>query len=365
MSQPDRRLRALECLQPRAHSIIHLRRTTDNPRATDTMEGPSHSRPQIVLLHTLLRAVPSDIIRLIVEFAQVLILSEEEISALPTSPTSVCIRDNCDGAKAEYIAKHHKTIETLLWSCGDEDASKLLSKRFPSLTRLMVTNSYGFGDDELAHFTRHSPHLRFVLLSYSGVGLFAIRRLTQTCPELWQLVYRPLGLGGISLETYSSVVVKSIANLGCLKSLSLHASDLISEEAVCHVARHCRSLTSLTVSMNRSARTSIEARLQMGDVALETLVGNCSDLVDLDIGGWAVTDRGILALAHALPYIETFRLGYCDFGYRNPAVTDTSVCSLARSCRRLTTLDLAGCSITTRSLSAFCDFCPKLKCLWV
>jgi ribosomal silencing factor RsfS len=78
-------------------------------------------------------------------------------------------------------------------------------------------------------------------------------------------------------------------------------------------------------------------------------------IVELDLRGSKVTDKGVIALAESCKSLSSINLYYCQ------KVTDAGIEALSKTCTSLTTIDLAGTEVTDKGVIALAKSCKSLS----
>lgn len=130
-----------------------------------------------------------------------------------------------------------------------------------------------------------------------------------------------------------------------LKCLMLDRSPTISSRAMADLLHRCSKLEQLHLPFSCC----------VNDALLFVLSASCRSLLQLVIHGAQVTDTGILALAAALPGLQSLDLSSCH------GISDASVQAVCYHCRDLRELFLDDLDLTDASAEAMTQYLRKLR----
>lgn len=130
----------------------------------------------------------------------------------------------------------------------------------------------------------------------------------------------------------------------CL-SLDIGNSPYLTGNGLCSLVEQCHSLLAFSSYSN----------VAFSDAVLCAMVANNSDLLEIAIEGYAVSDISLHALSVNCPKLEMFSLP-------SKLITDEAVVQLVGKCTRLVDVDLGLCTaLTDVAITAVANHCTNLK----
>lgn len=189
--------------------------------------------------------------------------------------------------------------------------------------------------------------------------------LSTSCPRLRKVTFYGGKFTGVGLEALTSKCTE-------LASLNLSHNSKLTDEGIVSIAFNCKNLRSLSLD-------DIE---MITDYALSLLFQSCPQLTSVSLTRMhLITDSSILALARYLPGLKTLSLNtnllLTDRSmialatlheltslsvYSCASLSDDTVRSIARHCRKLGDVNIMGSPLVTeQSLIGLLDFSKRLK----
>ncbi|XP_060083273.1 F-box/LRR-repeat protein 17-like [Ylistrum balloti] len=195
------------------------------------------------------------------------------------------------------------------------------------------------GNEGLAGLAEYCPLLRRLSVdSCAKVQDEGIIALANGCPEL-----RLVNLHSSSIGDAGAY---HLQKLKFLQTLDLSASNELSLQTVCAIARHCTQLECLNLSLNRN----------VDDGCVEMVAMHCSHLRKLYCVSCNITDTGLEYLGRYGQRLEHLDLGWC------PSVTDAGVRFVSANCPALRYIGLIRCDqVTSDGIEDLVDKYPHIN----
>lgn len=149
----------------------------------------------------------------------------------------------------------------------------------------------------------------------------------------------------LSDETVRAVTSYSMG----IQSIDLSGDhcELITDEAIGHVARSCQRLQRLNVA----------GRRKVSDRGLNVIARNCSLLKELNVEKCdGISNKGIKYIARRCSELTVLSVARCQ------KVSDKGIRFVAQKCRNLQSLNIAGCCrVSDKSLASLGQHCHALR----
>lgn len=242
--------------------------------------------------------------------------------------------------------KHARKVEA-------DTISRIIPRKTNLISSVYLTNCAGVKDVSLEHIALHCPNLKKLFLD--GCDLItdsSIFTLARNCNSL-ETVSIPLRK--ISEKALTSLV-KSNPGVKALYAYSI----AVTENTVKVISRGCPDLEKLIVfeaSLEDNQRSYTDA---LTDKMVRLLSNGCPKLKELTLryNQVLVTDKSLSSLAKKCRKLESFVIDYCD---KDGGITDFGVCTIAQLCRNLKCLNISNGVITDVSLIVIADHLPCLE----
>ena len=294
-----------------------------------------------------------------------------------------------------FLARTGRQLQqlTICFLSSDNISSSELSKlvgRCPNLQEVDM----GVTDEVLSQLGESCSELKSICLclplatSISDIG---VGKLAKGCRKLEQVILNyNRNISDISVASlanycdrlhtidlsYTNITDEGLASLGkgckALKSINISNMKNISDKGVCELAERCPKLENVNlqdcdkitdISATRLAKhcpklhTVNFASTQITDYGLDRLgQGRRTSLKWISLSViLTINDEGINKLADKCPTIECILLGGCAY------LTNLSVCSIAKHCHGLQTLDISYTWVDDTALESLGEGCKALK----
>ncbi|CAD5119492.1 DgyrCDS8099 [Dimorphilus gyrociliatus] len=251
-----------------------------------------------------------------------------------------------------HISLKHNDIDA-------DYAIKALTKRLSydtpticvSVESLDLSNTR-LSDNGLRIIGRRCPELRsLVIRKCSAVTNVGICEIVSRCVNLNQL--DASGCPNVSclcLSPSASAHLPAHAKRVYVRNLDLSECSALEDTGLHLIASYC----------NQLQYVYLRKCIRITDIGLQYLASLCSNIKELSVSDCpSIGDAGICQTAERLQSsLRYLSIAKCE------NITDTSLISLAKYCKRLRYLNARSCAITDRGLSVLCrSLGPRLKSL--
>ena len=225
-------------------------------------------------------------------------------------------------------------------STGFDDTALIkISQVYPNLIHLNVSNNGGLTDHSITKIVKNNK-LQFLDIGFSGnITGKSFCEIARLCNGL-----KHLGISGYRNHITDSIVHDIARSHPNLQSIDIRSSSRLTDTAIYTLTDSCPNLRSL----------KLEYCDGINDIAIRK-IAHCRYLEHLELYSIkALSDKSMCIIARSCPDIQYLNLQFCN-------ITDKAVEEIALSCHNLKHLDLFGAlHISDSSISKIAKMCPNI-----
>ncbi|PKB95801.1 RNI-like protein, partial [Rhizophagus irregularis] len=200
--------------------------------------------------------------------------------------------------------------------------------------------STGFDDTALIKISQKCDKLQFLDIGFGGdITGKSFCEIARSCNGL-----KHLGISGYRNHVTDSIVHDIVRSHPNLQSIDIRSSSRLTDTAIYTLTDSCPNLRSL----------KLEYCDGINDIAIRK-IAHCRYLEHLELYSIkALSDKSMCIIARSCPDIQYLNLQFCN-------ITDKAVEEIALSCHNLKHLDLFGAlHISDSSISKIAKMCPNI-----
>jgi hypothetical protein len=247
-------------------------------------------------------------------------------------------------AAIELVAHSCPSLHTIKIHKGRKltDASmKALARGCPLLKLVNISNCLRIRSAGIKVLAQNYRNLTFLDISYTLVGDEGLVSLALCCPEL--VVLKATGC-----YNFSDTGLLAVASMSKLQYFDMPTLAEFSFDAKQQFANGCPKVIDLTGLGGKN----------ITDEFVIAFARAHPNLRDLNLSRTRITDKSLIVVSNLCPNLLRLKVSGCIH------VTDLSIISIARNCRRIEEIDISNMYdvplITDVAIHTISDYCPAL-----
>ncbi|KAF9916148.1 F-box and leucine-rich repeat protein 4 [Lobosporangium transversale] len=250
----------------------------------------------------------------------------------------------------------------LNWTQATDEKLASILKSSPKISRLFLYSCRTLTTRSLAHIAALTELRRLELKNMVNIDKASLATIFRSCPLLEHLTLEDVRLDGIALDSLGSTLLQitSIAltrssPTGNLVRSLLRNAPLIKDLSLArnvHSVLSKEDLLPIVDTYEHLSRLNLESCKGISSESLVALIHTCPGLERVNLSGTNINDTGLEALATHCPKVTSLNLAWCSL------FTDRALQRLLSTCPRLIFLDISTIDIISAGI-----FSPELP--WV